>query len=116
MVGLGTSAGGLQALRSFLSEVTVNSGMAFIVVVHMAPKQPSLMPELLQKVISVPVSVSEDGQTLIPDNIYVIAPDKEISVFYSKIQLLDVLDKRATLPIDQFLRSLAHDRGAMPLR
>jgi two-component system, chemotaxis family, CheB/CheR fusion protein len=112
VVGLGASAGGLEALRSFFNEVAVNSGMAFIVVVHMAPKQPSLMPELLQKVTPVPVSVAKDGQAIEPDHIYVIAPDKEISVFKGKLQLLDVLDKRATLPIDQFLRSLAHDRGA----
>ncbi|BBO83203.1 chemotaxis protein CheR [Desulfosarcina ovata subsp. sediminis] len=112
MVGLGASAGGLEALRSFFNEVAVNSGMAFIVVVHMAPKQPSLMPELLQKVTPVSVSVAKDGQTIEPDHIYVIAPDKEIRVFEGKFQLLDVLDKRATLPIDQFLRSLAHDRGA----
>jgi two-component system, chemotaxis family, CheB/CheR fusion protein len=111
VVGLGASAGGLEALKSFFSQVTVNSGMAFIVVVHMAPKQPSLMPELLQKVTPVPVSVAEDGQTIEPDHIYVIAPDKEIRVFKGKLQLLDVLDKRATLPIDQFLKSLAHDRS-----
>ena len=100
VVGLGASAGGLEALRSFFNEVAVNSGMAFIVVVHMAPKQPSLMPELLQKVTPVPVSVAKDGQAIEPDHIYVIAPDKEISVFKGKLQLLDVLDKRATLPID----------------
>jgi two-component system CheB/CheR fusion protein len=112
VIGLGASAGGLEALRSFFGEVAVNSGMAFIVVVHMAPKQPSLMPELLRKVTPVPVSVAKDGQTIEPDHIYVIVPDKEICVFKGKLQLLDVLDKRATLPIDAFLRSLAHDRGA----
>ena len=112
VVGLGASAGGLEALRSFFSEVAVNSGMAFIVVVHMAPKQPSLMPELLQKVTPVPVSAAQDGQDIEPGHIYVIPPDKEISVFKGKIQLLDVIDKRSTLPIDAFLRSLARDHGA----
>ena len=112
VVGLGASAGGLEALRSFFEKVTVDSGMAFIVVVHMAPKQPSLMPELLQKVTPVPVAAVQDGQTIAPDHIYVIAPDKEISVFNGKLQLLDVIDKRATLPIDAFLKSLARDQGA----
>lgn len=112
VVGLGASAGGLEALRSFFNEVTVNSGMAYIVVVHMAPKQPSLMPELLQKVAPVPVSVAQDEQTIEPDHIYVIPPDKEITVFKGKIQLLDVLDKRLMLPIDSFLVSLARDCGA----
>ena len=112
VVGLGASAGGLEALRSFFNAVAVNSGMAFIVVVHMAPKQPSLMPELLQKVTPLPVSVAKDGQTLAPDHVYVSPPDKEISVYKGKIQLLDTLDKRMTLPIDAFLKSLALDQGA----
>ena len=112
VVGLGASAGGLEALRSFFNAVAVNSGMAFIVVVHMAPKQPSLMPELLQKVTPLPVSVAKDGQTLEPDHVYVSPPDKEISVYKGKIQLLDTLDKRMTLPIDAFLKSLALDQGA----
>ena len=112
VVGLGASAGGLEALRSFFNAVTVNSGMAYIVVVHMAPKQPSLMPELLQKATPLPVSVAKDGQTLAPDHIYVSPPDKEISVYKGQIQLLDALDKRMTLPIDAFLKSLARDQGA----
>ncbi len=111
VVGLGASAGGLEALRSFFKEVAADSGMAFVVVVHMAPKQPSLMPELLQKTTPLPVLVAKDGQTIEPGHIYVIAPDKEIRVFKGKIQLLDFLDKRTALPIDQFLESLAHDRG-----
>jgi two-component system CheB/CheR fusion protein len=111
VVGLGASAGGLEALRSFFNAVAVNSGMAFIVVVHMAPKQPSLMPELLQKITPLPVSVAKDGQTLRPDHVYVSPPDKEISVYKGKIQLLDALDKRMTLPIDAFLKSLARDQG-----
>lgn len=112
VVGLGASAGGLEALRAFFKAVAVDSGMAFIVVVHMAPKQPSLMPELLQKATPLPVSVAQDGQTLAPDHVYVSPPDKEISVYNGKIQLLDVLDKRMTLPIDAFLKSLALDQGS----
>ncbi|WP_155323428.1 chemotaxis protein CheB [Desulfosarcina ovata] len=111
VVGLGASAGGLEALRSFFKAVAADSGMAFVVAVHMAPKQPSLMPELLQKVTPLPVLVAIDGLTIEPDHIYVIAPDKEIRVFKGKLQLLDALDKRTVLPIDQFLKSLAHDRG-----
>ena len=113
VVGLGASAGGLEALRSFFNAVAVDSGMAFIVVIHMAPKQPSLMPELLQKVTPLPVSVAKDGQPLAPDHIYVAPPDKEISVYKGKLQLLDALDKRMTLPIDAFLKSLAQDQGAL---
>ena len=111
IVGLGASAGGLEALKSFFSEVTENSGMAYIVVVHMALKQPSMMPELLQKAARIPVSTAKDGQTIEPDHIYVIPPGKEITVYKGKTQLLDIVEKGVTLPIDLFLRSLARDQG-----
>jgi two-component system, chemotaxis family, CheB/CheR fusion protein len=112
IIGLGASAGGLEALNAFFAEVPENSGMAFVVVVHMAPKQPSMMPELLQKVTCVSVSVAKDGQFLEPDSAYVIPPDKDISIYQGKIQLLDVVRKGVNLPIDSFLRSLALDQRA----
>ena len=55
--------------------------------------------------------MAKDGQTIEPDHVYVLAPDKDIRVFKGKLQLFDLLDKRATLPIDQFLKSLGRDRG-----
>ncbi|BBO87288.1 hypothetical protein DSCOOX_04680 [Desulfosarcina ovata subsp. ovata] len=111
IVGLGASAGGLQALKTFFSHVPENCGMAFIVLVHMTPKQPSMMPGLLQKVTSLPVETARDGHCIEADHIYVIPPDKEISVFRGKIQLLDVVERHSILPIDAFLRSLAQDQG-----
>ena len=111
IVGIGASAGGLEALKAFFAEVAENSGMAYIVVVHMNPKQPSMMPALLQKVARIPVSTAKDGQAIEPDHVYVVPPDKEITVFKGKFQLLDILAKRATLPVDQFFRSLAQDQG-----
>jgi two-component system CheB/CheR fusion protein len=111
IVGLGASAGGLEALKSFFAEVTENSKMAYIVVVHMNPKQPSILPDLLQKVSRIPVSIAKDHQPIQPDRVYVVPPDKEITLFKGEIQLLDILDKRAALPIDLFLRSLAQDQG-----
>ena len=112
IVGLGASAGGLQALKSFFSHVPEKCGMAFIVLVHMTPKQPSIMPDLLQKVTVMPVETAQDGQVIEADHVYVIPPDKEISVFRGKIQLLDVVERHSTLSIDAFLRSLAQDQGS----
>lgn len=86
--------------------------MAYVVVVHMTPDQPSMMPDLLQKVSSIPVSAAIDGQTIIPDQVYVIPPNKDISIFKGKIQLLDILIKGIRHPIDLFLRSLALDQGS----
>lgn len=111
IVGLGASAGGLEALKAFFAEVSENSGMAYIVVVHMSPKQPSMLPDLLQKVSRIPVSVARDGQPIEPNHVYVVPPNKETTVFNGKLQLLEILAKGAVLPIDLFLRSLAQDQG-----
>jgi two-component system CheB/CheR fusion protein len=111
IVGLGASAGGLDALKAFFSEVSNTSGMAYIVVVHMTPKQPSRMPDLLQNITSIPVAAAEDGQPIEPDHLYVAPPDKEISIYQGKIQLLDAIPNGVSLPIDLFLRSLAQDQG-----
>jgi len=111
VVGLGASAGGLEALKAFFTNVPPTSGMAFIVLVHMTPNQPSLMPELLQKTALIPVSAAKDGALLEPDKAYVIPPNKDISVYNGKIQLLDMTIKKGLLPIDFFFRSLAQDQG-----
>ena len=112
VVGLGASAGGLEALKTFFSKAPQETGMAFIVLMHLAPNQPTMLPELLQKVTDVPVTVTEDGQSLRPDHIYVIPPKKEVSVYNGVIQLLNPVDKHFSLPIDFFFRSLAADRAS----
>jgi len=111
IVGLGASAGGLDALKAFFSKVPADSGMAFIVVVHLSPKQPSLLPELLAKGSEIPVLIAADGRRIQPGHAYVIPPNKEATVFNGKIQLLDMLRKGVVHPIDSFLRSLALDQG-----
>lgn len=110
IVGLGASAGGLEALKTFFAMVAEKSGMAYIVVVHMTPNQPSMMPSLLQNVTPVAVTAAKDGEPVKKDHIYVLPPNKEISLHKGKIQLLDVIEKGPTLPIDIFLRSLAQDQ------
>ena len=111
IVGLGASAGGLEALQSFFSEVSEDSAMAYIVLVHLPPKQPSMMPELLQRNARIPVSAARDGQAIEPNHVYVIPPDKEITIYKGRIQLMDIAQKRVPLPIDSFLSSLALDQG-----
>ncbi len=111
IIGLGASAGGLDALKSFFSEAPETGGMAYVVVVHMPSDSPSMMPELLQKTTGIPVSTAEDGQLIEPDHVYVVPPDKEIGVFKGRLQLLDLVKKTGGLPIDGFLRSLALDGG-----
>ena len=111
IIGLGASAGGLEALKSFFSEVSETGGMAYVIVVHLPPDSPSMMPDLLGKVARIPVSTAEDGQVVAPDHAYVIPPDREISIFKGRLQLLAMRKTIPHLPIDGFLRSLAQDQG-----
>lgn len=113
VVGLGASAGGLGALKAFFSRVPENSGMAFIVVIHLSPGQPSMMSELLQKISGIPVSPAADGQLIEPDHAWVIPPDKEITVRGGRIRLraLETGQKCAGFLIDALFRSLARDMG-----
>ena len=111
IVGLGASAGGLEALKNFFVEVPEDSGLAYIVVVHMASNQPSMLPELLQKVAKVPVRSTQDGQPIEPNNIYINLPEKDIVLYDGKIQLMDVVKKAVRHPIDFFFQSLALEQG-----
>ena len=110
VVALGGSAGGLEALRSFFSRVPEKSGLAYVVVVHMSPKQPSMLVEILQKAARIPVVRAEDGQILEPDHGYVISPDKEITIDKGRIQLTDMVERGVALTVDVLLKSLASDK------
>ncbi|MFP4428449.1 MAG: chemotaxis protein CheB [Desulfovermiculus sp.] len=110
VVGIGASAGGLDALKAFFTQVPQKRGMAYIVIMHLAPHQPSMLPELLQKVTAIPVIMATDGQSLLPDHVYVVPPRKEVSMYNGVIQLLDAAEKGFSLPIDFSFRALAADR------
>ena len=112
VVGIGASAGGLEALKAFFSHTPHKSGIAYIITMHLSPNQPSMLPELLQRVTEIPVSMASDGQKLKPDQVYVVPPKNEISIYDGIIQLLDPVDRDVSLPIDFFLRTLARDRKA----
>lgn len=76
-VGIGASAGGLEAIEAFFTHMPAKSGMAFIVVQHLSPDYKSLMVELLSKKTPIPVHRAEDGMLVHADNIYLIPPQKE---------------------------------------
>lgn len=111
VVGLGASAGGLAALKSFFAAVSEDAGMAYVVMVHMPPKQPSILPELLQQVSDLPVAAAADGQALEPGRVYVIPPDRDAGLLNGVMQLSALAEETPRLPIDAFFRSLALDRG-----
>lgn len=110
-VAIGASAGGLEAIESFVSELPVDSGAAFIIIQHLSPDYKSLMAELLSKKTSLPVHQAEDGSVVLANNIYLIPPKKTLTIFHGKLLLSNQDRHKLNLPIDIFFRSLAEDQG-----
>ena len=111
-VAIGASAGGLEAIETFFSNMPPVSGMAFIVIQHLSPDYKSLMVELLSKKTRMPVHRAEDGMEVERDNVYLIPPRKNLSIFHGKLILSDQDHGRGlNLPIDIFLHSLSEDQG-----
>jgi two-component system, chemotaxis family, CheB/CheR fusion protein len=111
IIGIGASAGGLEALEHFLSHVPKNSGMAFVIVQHLDPTRKGIMPELLQRATVMKVLQVRDRAVVQPNCVYVIPPNKDMSILHGVLHLLEPVSPRGLrLPIDFFLRSLAQDR------
>jgi two-component system CheB/CheR fusion protein len=111
IVGIGASAGGLEALEQFLGHVPAGSGMAFVIVQHLDPTRKGIMPELLQRATGMKVTQVKDRTTVRPDCVYVIPPNKNLSILHGVLHLLKPAAARGLrLPIDFFLRSLAQDQ------
>ena len=110
VVGIGASAGGLEALEQFLKNVPERSGMAFVIVQHLDPTHKGIMPELLQRATSMEVSQAMDRMAVKPDCVYVIPPNKDMSILHGVLHLFAPAAPRGLrLPIDFFLRALAAD-------
>ena len=111
-VAVGASAGGLEAIELFFTNMPPDSGLAFIVVQHLSPDYKSLMVELLSKKTNMPVHRAEDGMLVMPNNVYLIPPKKNLTIFHQKLILSEQDHSRGiNLPIDIFIRSLAEDQG-----
>lgn len=111
IVGVGASAGGLEALEQFFAATPVNSGIAYVVIQHLAPDRQGMLPEILQRTTAMPVKQATDRMSVVPDNVYVIPPNQDISLRHDKLYLLPPLEAHGLrLPIDSFLRSLAVER------
>jgi two-component system CheB/CheR fusion protein len=111
IVGIGASAGGLEALEQFLRHMTENSGMAFVIVQHLDPTHIGMMPELLQRTTKMQVFQVSDRMKIKPNCVYVIPPNKDMSILHGALYLFEPTAVRGLrLPIDFFLCSLAEDR------
>ena len=112
IVGIGASAGGLEALETFFKAMPVDAGIGFVVVVHLDPTHISILPELLQKHTKMPVCPIEDGMPVERDHVYVVPPNKDLTILHGTLHLMELAQPRGVnLPIDSFLRSLAQDQG-----
>ena len=109
VVGIGASAGGLDAFKKLLKAIPEDSGMAYVLVQHLDPKHDSLLPELLQKVTNIPVLEITDDIKVQPDHIYVI-PSNKMMVATDGVLLLAPRPEKGknerNLPIDLFLHRL----------
>jgi two-component system, chemotaxis family, CheB/CheR fusion protein len=111
IVGVGASAGGLEALEQLLSNASEGRGMAYIIVQHLDPTHKGIMPELLQRMTHMKVTQVKDRTPVKPDQVYVIPPNKDMSVLHGVLHLLEpTMPRGLRLPIDFFFRSLAEDQ------
>ena len=111
IVGVGASAGGLEAFEQLLVSLPHDTGMAFVLVQHLAPKHESILSELLAKSTRMPVIEVTEGVSVQPNRVYVIPPNAEMSILDGVLHLSPLAPDRARrMPIDMFLRSLADDQ------
>lgn len=112
VAALGASAGGLEALQVFFSNMPADSGIAFVVVQHLSPDFKSLMDELLSRQTPMAIHRVESGMALEPNSIYLIPPKKDMTLSQGRLLLEDRnIPRQFDLPIDIFLRSVALDAG-----
>ncbi len=112
IVGLGASAGGLEALAQFLAHVPRASGLAYVVVQHLDPTHKAMLTELLQRTTTMPVREATAARRVEPDVVYVIPPNTELTVVDGRLHLDTPAQPRGLrLPIDTLFCSLARDQG-----
>jgi two-component system CheB/CheR fusion protein len=112
IVGVGASAGGLDAFKKLLAALPSNTGMAFVLIQHLDPMHASLMANLLSSHTLMPVSQAVDGALIEPNRVYLIPPACSLAVMDGRLRLAEPSERHgARMPFDFFLRSLAEDCG-----
>jgi len=113
IIGIGASAGGLEALESLFDGLPTEGGAAYVVVQHLSPDFKSMMDELLARHTTMPIQCVEHGMTVQPNHVYLIPPKKEMTISGARLLLSDrPVSPELNLPIDAFFHSLARERGA----
>jgi two-component system CheB/CheR fusion protein len=111
VVGVGASAGGLEAFQAFLSRLPDDTGFAFVLVQHLSPQHKSMLDELLRRHTKMPVAEIQQDTRIEPDRIYVIPPNTTLTVEDNRLHLSPAKRRDGRMPIDDFFRSLAEARG-----
>jgi two-component system CheB/CheR fusion protein len=112
IVGIGASAGGLAAFRSFLDHMPSNTGMTFILIQHLDPHHPSMLADLLAPHTGMTVSQARNGEKVASNRVYVIPPDATLTIANGVLKVQSPAPIREhRRPIDSFFRSLAEDQG-----
>ncbi len=112
IVGIGASAGGLEAFEIFFRLIPADSGIAFILVPHLDPDHESMLADILGRVTKMPVIEAQDQMEIMPDHVYIIPPNREMAIFHRQIQLkIPESSHGQQMKIDLFFRSLAEEQG-----
>jgi two-component system CheB/CheR fusion protein len=113
VVGLGASAGGLEAFSELLRNLPIETGMAFILIQHLDPNHPSQLVQILARETSLTVKEATDGEILRPDQIYIIPPNREMTMQEGTLRLWARSEARGRhMPIDRFFSSMADELGS----
>lgn len=111
VVGVGASAGGLEAFEQFFTNMPPDSGMAFVLVQHLDPTHKSILTDLVKRYTRMTVVSVEDGMTIAPNWVYIIPPDRDMALLNGRLHLMQPGAPRGQRhPIDFFFRSLSQDR------
>ncbi len=112
LVGIGASAGGLDALKQLFSAMPADSGLSFAVVVHLAPDHPSMLADLLQPFTAMPVLQVQSEMEIEPNHVYVIPPGSNLDTIDSHLRLSHIEhQRRERAPVDHFFETLATSHG-----
>jgi two-component system CheB/CheR fusion protein len=111
VVGIGASAGGLEAISNLLRELPATTGMAFVIVQHLDPNYESELTDLLARTTGMPVVTIESGMTISPNSVYIIPPNTDVTLENGKLHL-SARKPGLHMPIDSFFTSLAQAQGS----
>ncbi|MDD5094975.1 MAG: chemotaxis protein CheB, partial [Dehalococcoidia bacterium] len=113
IVGIGASAGGLEAIEQFFTHMPSESGMAFVILQHLNPARQSSTPEILSRLTRMSIHVATDGMKVEPNSIYLNPPNRSMGIANGALYLEEpVTPSRLKLPVDFFFRSLAKEKGS----